>query len=187
MNSINKLLFLLPVLCCCICGYSQGDIIIIKKNDVPVKSFFSGGMAVFKTTSGEWINSRIMDIRDDSIFFKEVVIRQVMTQFGVTRMDTMTSYSRSLHYTEIAGIPKSKDRLHIKPESLMMIAGGGYAALNLVNSGLLHYAPFGRDNRPKLLPAVGVFAAGYIISRFRKDFLPIGKKYTLHYVRLRNP
>jgi hypothetical protein len=168
-------------------AYGQSDIIIIKKNGKPFRTFFTGSVVQFQTTGGEWFNSRISDIRDDSLFFKELVVRQVMTQFGVTRMDTMTTYTRKIHYAEIGGLPKSKNTIGIRAEALMMIGGGGYAALNLINSAYLHYAPFGKDNRPKIITATGVFAAGYLLSRFHKDYLPIGKKYTLHYVRLRKP
>lgn len=182
-----KFTFTIVTFLFCIVCFSQTDIVIIKKNGRSIKTFFAGSFATFQTTSGEWFNSNITAIRDDTLFFREVVVRQVMTQFGVSRLDTMTTYTRKIHYKEIAGIPKVKEGLHVRPESLMMIGGAGYAALNIINSAYLHYAPFGKDNRPKLLPAVGVFATGYILSKFRKNYLAIGKKYTVQYVKLRKP
>jgi len=182
-----KLLFTINFFAASFISFSQSDVIIIKKNGRPVKTFFKGSVVDFKTNTGEWFHSTISGIRDDSLFFRELVVRQVMTQFGVTRMDTMTTYTRAIYYKDIVAIPKPRSGLGIKPETLMMLGGGGYAALNLINSAYLHYAPFGKDNRSKLLPALGVATVGYVISRFRKYHLPIGKKYTLHYVPLRKP
>jgi hypothetical protein len=142
-----------------------------------------GSMANYQTADGEWFNARIERIGSDSIFFREVMVRQVGTPWGVAKLDTMTTYIRRIYYKDITAIPRQRDGFGFaKNGALFMLAGGGYTALNLINSGYLKYAPFGSENLPQLLTGTGIFATGYLLNRLHKPYLQMGKKYHVEYI-----
>jgi hypothetical protein len=161
-----------------------GDFIVIRKKDQTIRTFFNGSVMRFSTVNGEWFDGRVVDIKNDSLFFREVVVRQVPTPWGVSRLDTMTTYIRKVHYSDIAAIPRRSESFgYIKNGTLLMIGGAGYMALNTVNSAYQHYPLFGRDNLPGLIAAAGVFAIGKTMHKLHKPYLVIGKKYTVRYIK----
>ena len=166
-------------------AFSQGsDFIVIKKNEHTIRTFFNGSIARFRTVSGEWFDGKIVQIMNDSLFFREVIIQQVPTPWGVPRLDTMTTYVRKVHYKDISAIPRRAESFsYIKNGSLLKIIGVGYIGLNLVNSAYQHYAPFGKENLPGLLTATGVFAVGKTMQKLHKPYLAIGKKYAVRYIK----
>ncbi|WP_207497161.1 hypothetical protein [Aridibaculum aurantiacum] len=166
---------------------AQGDIVVFKKNQRTLKTFFKGSVATFITSSGEYVATQITNIKSDSIFFRELVVRQVPTQLGVTRMDTVATVLRSIHFKEIAGIPKPRKFNTLSVGNLLVLGGGGFLAVNLVNSLYINYSPFAQDNLRNILPAAGALAAGITINKLRKDFYMVGKKYSTHYIPLGTP
>lgn len=170
-----------------ITAHAQGDLILIKKNNLPFKTYMAGTAANFITTYGEAINTRIAFIKNDSLFFNELNVRQVMTQWGVPRLDTIAIYFRGIHYSEIAALPKPKKFSQLSISKLLMVGGAGFIAVNLVNSIYLNYPPFASDNLSKILPAAGAFATGFVISKLTSPYYTIGKKYTVEYSKLRTP
>jgi hypothetical protein len=168
------------------CWAQTGDMIVIKKNEQTIKTFMKGLYASFKTTSGNWVNAYIYDLRNDSIFFKDVIVRQMPTQWGVYRMDTMATVIRGLHYEEIASIPKRNESFSfIKNGTLFMIGGAGYVGLNVVNSAILKYPVLDKRNIPGLVAGAGVFGIGKLMQKLHKNIITVGKKYTLHYIKLK--
>jgi hypothetical protein len=162
------------------------DMLIFKNNGKTIKTFMKGSSISFITTDGNWYSGRLEEIRNDSLFFREIIIRQVPTQWGTPRLDTTTSLLHRMHFTDIAGMPRGKETFSfIRNGSLLMIGSAGYVALNLINAAYLRYAPFDNDNRDNLVAAAGIFGAGYLMHKLRKPLLIVGKKYTLHYVSLR--
>jgi len=182
---MKLLLLLLTILCVHFSAMPQaGDFVLVQKNGRTVKNFFKGANVRFATVGGKWYDARIEKISNDSIFFKEVIIQQVGTSFGVARLDTMTTYMQKVHYRDIVAIPRRKESFsYVKNGTLFMLGGAGYAALNLINSASQAYAPFGRDNLPLLGTAAGVFLVGKVLKKTHRYYLPIGKKYTLRYIR----
>ncbi len=164
--------------------FSQaGDFLVIRKNGHSVKTIFGGSMVTFRTTDGEWFNGRVERIDHDSIFFREVIVRQVGTPWGVARLDTMTTFIRKIHYNEVAAIPRRKASFtYIKNGSLLMIGAAGYLALNLVNSSSQHYSFTSRENLKGVYIAGGAFGVGKLLHTLRKPYLFIGKKYSAHYI-----
>ena len=169
------------------CVGQTGDMIVIKKKGQSVKTFMKGLYASFKTVHGQWINAYVHDLRNDSLFYKEVIVRQVPTQWGVSRMDTMATLYHGLHYTDIVAIPKRRESFaFIRNGSLFMLGGAGFVGLNVVNSAILKYPVFGEDNLPALLTGAGVFGFGLLLQKLHKDVITVGKqKYTIHYLKLK--
>ena len=159
---------------------------MIKHKGQSVKTFMKGLYATFKTTSGGWVNAYVYDLKNDSIFFKDVIVRQVPTQWGVPKMDTMATIIRGLHYQEIASVPKRRESFSfIRNGTLFMIGGAGFVGLNVVNSAILHYPVFDKQNVPGLVAGAGVFGIGKLMQKLHKDVVTVGKKYTIHYIKLK--
>jgi hypothetical protein len=168
------------------CSAQTGDMIVIKKDGKGVKTFMKGLVATFKTTSGNWVNAQVYDLRNDSIFFKDIIVRQVPTQWGVPRLDTMATVIRGLHYEEISSIPKRAESFSfVRNGTLFMIGGAGYVGLNVVNSAIVPYPLFSKDNTPGLIAGAGVFGLGKLMQKLNKSEITVGKKYTLYYLKLR--
>ncbi len=166
------------------CIGQSADFIVIKKKGQPYKTIFTGSFVQFQAAGGEWFDGRIIAIKNDTLFFKEVIVRQVGTPWGVTRLDTISTFTRKLFYKDIIALPrKAASFNYIKNGTLFMIIGAGYATLNLVNSSYGHYAPFAKDNRGNLIAAAGVFGLGKLLHSLRKPYLLVGKKYTLKYIK----
>lgn len=161
------------------------DFIVIRKNGVTIKSFLKGAYVKFFVTNGEYIESYITDIRNDSMYFKQIIVRQIGTPWGVPNLDTVATPIRSITYNEIDGIPRLNESFsYIKNGTLPMIGGGGYILLNLVNGAYLRDAPFGKKNLPGMAIATGVFSVGLLMNKLHKPFIKIGKKYSLEYIRI---
>lgn len=148
--------------------------------------YMKGSPISFATKDGHWQSGIIEDIKKDSIFYKELIVRQIPTQWGVTRLDTTISFMYKIHFNDIEGFPRVKESFgFVKNGNLFMIGAAGYTALNLINAGYLRYAPLGTDNRGNLITAAGVFGVGFLLHKLHRPLLYLGKKYTLHYVMLR--
>ena len=70
----------------------SSDMILLKKNNKTVKRYFADTDIDLTTTTGAYISGTITKIKNDSIFLKQSVIRQVPTQLGVYVLDTLTTY-----------------------------------------------------------------------------------------------
>ncbi len=164
---------------------AQGDMVSIRKKNQSIKTFIAGAFVTFITTSGEEIAANIALIRNDSLFFREVQVRQVMTSFGVPRLDTAATSLRGIHYSEIAALPKPRKFSEISISKLLMVGGAGFLLVNLANSICLDYSPFSKDNfNRNILPAVGAFATGFAINRLTSKYYVIGEKYTAEYIKV---
>jgi hypothetical protein len=163
-----------------------GNMIVIKKGEQRVKTFMKGLTATFRTTTGDWVNATIHDLKNDSIFFKDIIVRQVATQWGVPRMDTMATIIRGMHYQDIAAVPKRRESFSfIRNGTLFMIGGAGYVGLNVINSAILKYPVFDKENLPGLAAGAGIFGVGKLMQKLHKDIITVGKKYTIHYIKLK--
>jgi hypothetical protein len=184
---MRKFIVILLLLFFCISSAKSqaGDFIVIRKNNQNIRTFLKGSLIRFITKAGEPIESKILDIRHDSLFFKEVILQRVGTPWGVGRLDTVATPIRQIHYTEIGAVPRKNEAFsYIKNGSLLMIGSGGYIILNVINGAYMHYPPLGKKNRPGLLAAASVFAVGFLQSKLHKPYLEIGKKYSVEYIKL---
>ncbi|TDH23251.1 hypothetical protein EXU57_17405 [Segetibacter sp. 3557_3] len=163
----------------------QGDFIVIKKRGRTVKSFFSGAEVSFQMNNGEWFQGKIANIKNDSLFFRQQIVRQVPTPWGVPRLDTMTTGVRRVYFKDIRAIPKKHESFsYVKDGTVFIMAGAGYLLLNVINSAYLHYAVFGDDNLPKVLGATGVLATGLALKKLHKDYIVLGRKYAIDYIKM---
>ena len=155
------------------------DFILLKKNNRTVTSFFAGGIINFTSLSGAYIEANITAIKNDTLFLKEYIVRQMPTQLGVYILDTSFYYAQ-YHYNEIKAIGKTGRHFDWAGSGAALMGGG---ALLTVASGVIFLV----DNKkfsPELLGAsVALMGVGYLLSKTSGKGMEIGKKYSLVYIK----
>jgi hypothetical protein len=171
--------------------FSQtSDFIVLKKrNNRTLKTYYPGAFISAVTYHGFLINGYIKFIRNDSLIIQQQERRLMPTDFGTT-VDTF-NYTIGLDFREIEKFNytsqytwgRKKGFAVITLPKLMMIGGTGYVLLELINSG---YRQESLNKDGKLLSlgiGAAVAVAGYTISRVQKQSNKAGKKYKVIYVR----
>ncbi|HEX6426212.1 MAG TPA: hypothetical protein VF008_00950 [Niastella sp.] len=168
----------------------SADFIVLKKrNNRTLKTYYPGEFISAVTYNGFTINGFIKDIRHDSIIILQQERKLVPTDFGST-LDTM-SYTfgidyhniKSFHFTSKYTWGRKRGFAEITLPRLMKVGGIGFLVLELVNTGYRKES-ISADN--KLLPlgiAAGVAATGFAISYFQNRSDKSGGKYKVVYVK----
>lgn len=171
----------------------KSDFIVIKKkNNRTIKTYFPGSYIAAQTTSGFMISGVIQAIKHDSLFIQQIDIRQVPTQFGTPVLDTVL-YSISLHYQGIARffVEKNSPRGRTGPSmllpKLLQIGGLGYIVLESVNT-VYRKESFSDNNKLAGMGiAAGVAAAGFAWQYAKNQQSKPGKKMKVHYIDMSTP
>lgn len=168
-------------------------IVLKKKNNRTLKTYFPGSFISAANYSGFNLNGIIKHIRNDSVFIEQQVVRQVGTQFGVPALDTVV-YTIGLHYQEIMvfyytsdkasdGVGKRK-RSGRMLQSLMIAGGVGFIIIEFVNT-LYRGDSFSEGNTLTVMAiAAGVAATGFLWKHLQKRDTKSGKKYKVVYVHM---
>ena len=168
----------------------SSDFIVLKKrNNRTLKTYYPGEFISAVTYNGFTINGFIKDIRHDSIIILQQERKLVPTDFGST-LDTV-SYTfgidyhniKSFHFTSQYTWGRKRGFAEITLPRLMKVGGIGFLVLELVNTGYRKES-ISADN--KLLPlgiAAGVAATGFAISYFQNRSDKSGGKYKVVYVK----
>ena len=168
--------------------FSQGsDLISVrKKNGVVIKTFFAGSPIVFETRSGSYIDGRIKEIKNDSVFTTIYHTGTFMTNLGVTVFDTVSTTLVSVHYRDIESIKVfiRHRTLRGKIDKLLMYGGAGYFGLNVINHVISGESLTADDNLKKLGIAAAVFGIGLIINKYFNVNRFSRKKHKIVYVKL---
>jgi hypothetical protein len=176
---MKKLLLLLFVFIAVQSFAQSSDFILFKHKDRTIKTFFVGGQISFTSNSGAFIEANITNIKNDTLFLQEYIIRQVPTQLGIYMLDT-TYYYGQYHYKQILSIGRTGRRFDWGGSGAALMGGG---LLLTVASGVVFLA----DNKkfsPELLGgAVALTGIGYLMSRSSGKGMVIGKKYSLVYIK----
>lgn len=168
-----------------ISGYAQGsDLLLLKKaNGKTLQKYFAGSFIHFNDISGREESGIIKKIERDTLFILYYDVRRSYNMWGTSVADTVTSSLDKYHYNEIRYIYKpAKSFEFIRNGVLFMIAGTGYATLHLANAAIQNEKVDGTT----MAIAGGVAAVGFIMYKLRKYSYPIGEKYQLVYVGLKN-
>ncbi|MBX3254963.1 MAG: hypothetical protein KF862_12545 [Chitinophagaceae bacterium] len=163
-------------------GYTQqSDFISLKKKGYTVKSYFKGAPFEFVHSNGSTVSGVIERIYNDTVFMVLYDVRMSPTFWGTTTPDTIAKYDLRFHYKEIAAIPKpDKGFEFVRNGTLLMIGGGGYAFLHTFN-GLIQK----KEIKPSVIAiSGGVALLGFGMKKLRKYYYPIGKKYTIEYIKM---
>ena len=187
-------LFLLPILLTAISftAFAQPSdyIVLKKKNNRTLKTYFPGTFISASTYTGFTLNGFIKEIRNDSVVVEQQEVRQFATQFGVPALDTIV-YTIKLHYKDIhsyhyaaARLAASRGRKGGLLQNILMIGGTGFIIIELVNTAYRKES-LSDDNK---LTALGI-AAAVAATGFLWRYLQIkqnkpGKKYRVIYVNM---
>jgi hypothetical protein len=190
VKSMKSLLLIVCTLFTCSAISQQSDFIVLKKrNNRTVKSYFPGSYISAVTYTGFRLNGKIQEIRNDSIFIEQQEVFQVGTQFGVRRLDTVVHTVR-LHYTEInqfffstGSSGRKKGFVEVSLPKLMIIGGTGFIVLELVNTAYRKESLTENNKIGSLAIAAGIAATGLLWQQLQKQRTKAGGKFTVVYVK----
>lgn len=162
------------------------DLLVLKKHDRTIKSFFPGDDLFFYTSSHNY-NGFIRYIAHDSIYLVQYDIRQVYTGIGVYILDTVAAYNFAVNYKEITGIGKNQKNHFDWSASGGALFGGG---ILLTAAGLGTWV-FTKPNTqyyasPYLVGSAALLAGiGYLMVKAKSKGMVLGKKYSLEYIKVK--
>lgn len=162
-------------------SYAQGsDFILLKKKNKTVKIFYKSDNIEFVTKTGAYRNALINDIKNDSIYLQEFLIRRAMTTIGTYIIDTLGSFRYKYHYNDIYHFGRENKKFNVAGSGGTLLGGG---ALLSVASGVI-YLVDNKNFSPTLLAAgAGLAAVGYLMSKGANKGITVGKKkYRLQYI-----
>ena len=160
------------------------DILILKKKDRTLRTFFPGNEIIFNTSTG-YYNGYITSINHDSLFLIQYDIRQIPTSLGVYVLDTLASYRFAINYKQITGFAKNVNNKFDWSASGGALLGGG-VLLGTVGLGTwLFTKPNTRYYAsPYLVGSAALLAGiGYLMVKSNSKGLVLGKKYSLNYIQ----
>jgi hypothetical protein len=166
------------------------DFLVLKKrNNRTVKTYYPGAFISAHTYNGFSINGFIKAIRNDTLVILQQERRLMATDFG-SALDTM-SYTigvdyheiKTFHYTGQYTWGRKRGFAQITLPRLMKVGGVGFLILELVNTA---YRKESITANNKILPlgiAAGVAATGFAITYFQNRSDKAGGKYKVVYVK----
>ncbi len=169
----------------CNCA-AQNDLLILKKNNRTIKSFFPGSEIDF-STDVRYYEGEITAIKRDSIFLVQYDIRHVYSpNLGVFIPDTVSTYPFVVPFKDIISIGNNKKNFNWNASGAALFGGG----VLLTTAGLISWI-FAKPNtryyaRPQLVIGAAVLGGiGYLLLKSGNKSIKLGKKYTLRYIKLK--
>jgi hypothetical protein len=179
-------------------SYSQQVILLFKKKDITVQSFWVGSTIAFQLRDKQWQKGEITRIQNDSFFIQPTVV-----QYNFLTTDTFYYNIAAFSVSDVYAMPKrgvlidykdgqfqiSRTGGHqhwywIKSGWLFRVAGAGYAGLIVANS-LIDSDLSISDSKAQLTVAAGVFLVGVLLKKLYKLTIRTGKKYHLETFQLK--
>jgi hypothetical protein len=167
-------------------GQSADFISVHKWNGRIAKNFYTGSTIHLVTNDGIQMHGQVKAIRNDSVYLTIYDTRYFPTIWGTRQLDTVAIIETGLRFKDISRIYIGNKHGFftriIGP--LMMIGGGSYLALNLLNAGILSQSFSDKRNLRKLSIAGGVLLTGYILNKLFYSDGFTNRKYRIIYVNL---
>ena len=161
----------------------SADFILFKKNTITIGSYHTGDNIEFTNPDGAYIEAKITDIKNDSLFLRQFIIQQVPTNLGVYVLDTVGSYRYTYNYKQIKAIGRTGPKFNLSGSAASLVGGGMVLA---VASGVVYLADREKFSPPLLIASLGAVAAGYLMAKLGGKGMVIGKKYKLVYIEVAN-
>jgi hypothetical protein len=178
-------------------GDSQQAILLFKKKNKTLGSFWVGSTIAFQQKDKEWQKGEIISIKNDSFS-----IRPVVVQYNLLTTDTLFYNIARFSLSDIYAMPKkgvlidykdgefqiSRTGGHqhwywIKSGWIFRVAGAGYAGLIVANT-LIDSDLSISDSKTQLGVAAAVFLFGVLLKKAYKLTLRTGKKYHMETFQL---
>lgn len=164
---------------------AQSDLLILRKHNKTVQSFYSGTEMTFYT-SNKYHEGSVTSIERDSVFLIYYDIRPMMTRLGVYVLDTVATYPFSVDYRDITSFTKERKNFDWSSSGAVLFGGG----VLLTTAGLITWI-FAKPNTeyyasPQFVVGTAILAvAGYFLMNNANKNIKLGKKYTLRYIKLK--
>lgn len=164
---------------------AQSDLLILKKHNRTVQSFFPGSEMIF-STSTRYYEAYVTSIDKDSVFLVQYDIRQVFTNMGVYVLDTIAHYNFGINYHDIKVFGKPRKNFDWNSSGAALFGGG----ILLTTAGLVTWIFTKPETEyhasPQLvIGAAALAAVGYLLMKTGNKNMKLGKKYTLHYIKVK--
>lgn len=164
-------------------------IVLRKRNNRPLKTYYPGAFISAITYNGFSINGFIKDIRNDSVIILQQQRQLVGTEFGTT-LDTVSyvlgiDYReiKTFHYTSQYTCGRKRGFAEVTIPALMKVGGVGFIVLELFNTAYRKESISANNKLVSLGIAAGVAATGFAISYFQNKGDKAGGKYKVVYVK----
>ena len=180
------LLFWLVLLLQTASAQSLDYISVRNKDGRAMKNFYAGSTVLLQLEDGRYLQGPVQTVQNDSVFITVYDIRLWPTPYGSYVKDTITTTHAGIHYKEIKRVFLNQRRGFFKRMSgpLLMIGGGGYLFLNVVNGALYKLPITDGQNLRRIGTAAGAGGLGYLFTRlFASDGFS-KKKHHIVYVNL---
>ena len=180
------LVFSVIILCYMWCSAQPSDILILKKNNRTVQTFFPGNEITFNTSSG-YYSGIIKSINHDSLFLIYYDIRQIPTNLGVYVLDTVAVYPFAVNYTQITGFGKMRKNKFDWSGSGGALLGGGVLLTTVGLGTWIFTKPNTRYYAsPYLVGGAALLGGiGYLLIKSGNKGMILGKKYSLEYIKVK--
>jgi hypothetical protein len=177
--------FTMITMCSMYCAAQPSDILILKKNNRTLQTFFPGNEITFKTSSGDY-SGIIKSINHDSLFLIYYDIKQMPTNLGVYVLDTVATYPFAVNWKQIIGFGKTGKNKFDWSGSGGALLGGGLLLTTVGLGTWLFTKPNSRYYASPYLVGGATFLAGigfFLIKSGHKGMM-LGKKYSLEYIKV---
>lgn len=164
---------------------AQNDLLILKKHNRTIQSFYPGSEIDFSTSTREY-EASIASITKDSLFLVQYDVRRLYTNLGVFVLDTVAEYHFAVNYKDILSLEKPRKNFDWSSSGAALFGGGTI----LTTAGLITWI-FAKPNtryyaRPSLIIGAAALAtAGYFLMKTGNKTQKIGKKYKLQYIKMK--
>lgn len=165
-------------------SFAQNDLLILKKNNRKIASFFPGKEIDF-STADRYFEAYITVVKNDSVFLVQYNIQRILTTMGVYILDTVSEYHFAMNYHEIISIGKKRKGFDLNASGATLFGGG----ILLTTAGLITWIFSKPKTRyyasPQLVIGSAALAViGYILMKSGNKTMVLGKKYTLNYIKM---
>ena len=179
-----RYLFLLLLIPFCGGAFAQNDLLILKKNQRKVTTYYPGSEIDF-STADRYYEAYITSIKHDSLFLVQYDIRRVVTTVGAVISDTVSEYHFAVNYRSIISLGKKREGFDWNASGAALFGGGSL----LTAAGLATWV-FSKPNtryyaRPALvIGAAALAGVGYLLMHSGNKTMVLGKKYSLNYIKM---
>jgi hypothetical protein len=180
-------------------NYSQQAILLFKKKNNTLESFWVGSIIAFQLRDKQWQKGEITKIQNDSFFIRPVVVRYNLLNtdtlyyniagFSVSDIYAMPKRGVLIDYKDGEfGISRTGGHQHwywIKSGWIFRVGAAGYAGLIVANS-LIDSDLSISDSKTELGIAAAVFLGGVLLKKAYKLTVKVKRKYHFEIFNLVN-
>ncbi|MEO6730111.1 MAG: hypothetical protein ABIN01_02755 [Ferruginibacter sp.] len=178
---MNRILFFVFLLYANQAFAQSSDVLLLKKNEKTIRRYFAGSHINLTTTTGAYLDAQITLIKNDTLFLKQFVIRQVPTRLGVYVLDTVTTYYYKYHYTQVKAVGTTGRKFDLSASAASLIGGG--LLLTLAN-GVVFLVDREKFSPALLVASASLATIGYVMAKAGGKGMMIGRKYSLVCLKL---